>query len=78
MVLAMDTPKDLIGLADAAREYGKEKLGAIGVTYYRLRGWVVRGEIRSWKQGELYFVSRADLESMIQPKPTRRDDTAEG
>ena len=80
MVLAMNVPQDLITLSDAAREYGKEKLGVLGVRYGTLRGWVVRGELRSWRQGERILVSRAEVEALIQPKPntTQGDTSSEG
>ena len=75
MVLTMDIPQDLMTLPEAVKEYGKEQLGAFGITYWKLRNWVVSGKIRSWKQEEIYFVSRAELEEMIRPKPLRKDDT---
>lgn len=71
MVLTMDIPSDLIALHEAAKEYGEEKLGALGVKYATIRQWTIRGELRSWRRGERIFVSRAELEEMIRPKPAQ-------
>lgn len=77
MVLTMDTPQDLMSLRDAAKEYSREKIGAIGIKYATLYSWVTRGELRHWRQGEKIFVSRAEVEAMIRPKPAGGSSTEE-
>lgn len=62
-------PDDLISLSEAAREFGPEARGALGVKYGIIRGLAERKEIRSWEFAGKVMVSRAELEKALRPKP---------
>lgn len=75
VLMATEMPGDVMSLRAAAREYSTENIerlgipATLGITYAILRGWIRRGLLRSWERDNRVFVSRAEIEQLIQPKP---------